>query len=135
VPDPCGFDYAIVRLVPRVEREEFINIGVIVHAPARAFMSCALAFDRARLSAFAPALTGAELTELEQHVDAWRAVCAGDPSRGPIARLSSSERFHWLVAPRSTSIQTSAVHTGITDDPPAAVRRLFETMVTPSTPR
>ena len=134
MPDPCGFDYAIVRLVPRVEREEFINIGVIVHAPARAFMSCALVFDRARVSAFAPALTDAELTELEQHVEAWRAVCAGDPSRGPIAGLSSSERFHWLVAPRSTSIQTSAVHTGITADPAAAVHRLFQTMVAPLTP-
>jgi hypothetical protein len=129
VPDPCGFDYAIVRLVPRVEREEFLNIGVIVHAPARVFVSCALALDRARLAAFAPALTDAELTELEQHVHAWCAVCAGDPSGGPIARLSSSERFHWLVAPRSTSIQTSAVHTGITDDPAAAVQRLFQTMV------
>ena len=134
MPDPCGFDYAVVRLVPRVEREEFLNIGVVVHAPARAFLSCALALDRARLSAFAPALTAAELTELEQHVHAWGAVCAGAPAGGPIARLSSSERFHWLVAPRSTSIQTSAVHTGITDDPAAAVQRLFQTMVVTAPP-
>jgi hypothetical protein len=118
-----------VRLVPRVEREEFLNIGVIVHAPTRAFLSCVVALDRDRLAHFAPGLTDAELTELEQHVQAWHAVCQGDPSGGPIARLSPSERFHWLVAPRSTSIQTSSVHTGLTDDPAAAVQRLFHSLV------
>lgn len=135
MPERCGFDYAVVRLVPRVDREEFINIGVIVHAPARAFVACAVALDRDRLASFAPGLTAATLAELEQHVQAWRAVCHGDPSGGTIARLSPSERFHWLTAPRSTSIQTSAVHTGLTDDPAAAVQRLFQTMVDPAPPR
>ena len=135
MPERCGFDYAVVRLVPRVEREEFLNIGVIVHAPTRAFLACVVALDRGRLAHFAPGLTDAELTELEQHVQAWHAVCQGDPSGGPIARLSPSERFHWLVAPRSTSIQTSAVHTGLTDDPAAAVERLFHSMVGTAPPR
>lgn len=131
MPERCGFDYATVRLVPRVEREEFINIGVIVYAPTRAFVACALTFDRARLASFAPGLSEAALSELERHVQAWQAVCQGDPSGGPIARLSPSERFHWLVAPRSTSIQTSVVHTGLTEDPAAAMQRLFHVMVAP----
>lgn len=129
MPARCAFDYAIVRLVPRVDREEFLNVGVIVHAAARAFVACALVLDRARLASFAPGLSDAELTELEQHVEAWRAICAGSPAAGPIARMSASERFHWLVAPRSTTLQTSAVHTGMTDDPAVALRRIFQQMV------
>jgi hypothetical protein len=129
VPAPCAFDYAIVRWVPRVEREEFINIGVIVHAPARAFVSCALRVDRARLASFAPDLSDAELDEVERHVAAWGSVCQGHESAGSIARLSPSERFHWLVAPRSTMLQTSPVHTGMTDDPVATLARLFQTVV------
>jgi Protein of unknown function (DUF3037) len=129
VRERCAFDYAVVRWVPRVEREEFINVGVVVHAPARAFVSCQLVLDRQRLASFAPALPADELTEVARHIEAWRAVCQGDDAGGPIARLSPSERFHWLVAPRSTALQTSAVHTGMTDDPAAALARLFQVMV------
>ena len=116
------FDYAIVRVVPRVEREEFVNAGVILHARAAAFLGCELALDPARLFALAP---GADLAAVQRHLDAFRAVCAGDAAAGPIAQLPPAERFHWLVAPRSTVIQTSPVHGGVCDDPRAALHDLF----------
>jgi hypothetical protein len=126
VPAPLAFSYAVVRAVPRVEREEFINVGVILFSAERRFLGCRLRFERARVAALAP---GLDTAALECHLDALRAVCAGDPSGGPIAALSASERFHWLVAPRSASIQTSPVHSGLTDDPAAALERLFEAQV------
>jgi hypothetical protein len=129
VPARAPFDYAVLRVVPRVEREEFLNVGVVLHAPTRAFLGCEVALDRARLAALAPGLSPAGLAELEAHLDAWRSVCAGQAAGGPIARLPPSERFHWLVAPRSTTLQTSAVHGGLTEDPAATLRRLFTTLV------
>jgi hypothetical protein len=128
VPAPLAFSYAVVRVVPRVEREEFVNVGVILFSAERRFLGCRLRFDRARLAALAP---GLDTTALECHLDAMRAVCEGDPSGGPIAALSASERFHWMVAPRSASIQTSPVHSGLTEDPAAALERLFEAQVAP----
>ena len=129
MPAPAPFDYAVLRVVPRVEREEFMNVGVVLHAPTRAFLGCELALDRARLAVLAPELPAAALAELDAHLAGWRSVCGGEAAAGPIARLSPSERFHWLVAPRSTMLQTSAVHGGITDDPAAALRRLFAKLV------
>ena len=131
MPARSAFDYAVLRIVPRVEREEFVNVGVVVHAPARAFLGCAVGLDRGRLSQLSPGLSAAALDEIAAHVEAWRAVCAGEPGAGPIAALTPSERFHWLVAPRSTMLQTSAVHAGVTDDPAAALDRLFRTLVAP----
>ncbi len=122
MPALVAFDYAIVRLVPRVEREEFINVGVIVHAPTRGFLGCALRLDRGRLGAFAP---GLDLDALARHLEAFRAVCAGEADAGPIAGLALSERFHWLVAPRSAVLQTSPVHGGMCEDPAAALRELL----------
>lgn len=129
MPEPAWFDYAILRVVPRVEREEFVNVGVVLHASARAFLSCEIALDRGRLTAFAPDMPSVAIDAVEAHLRAWRAVCAGDASAGPIARLPRSERFHWLVAPRSTVLQCSAVHGGLTDDPPATLSRLFGALV------
>jgi hypothetical protein len=126
VPALLAFSYAVLRAVPRVEREEFVNVGVILFCAERRFLGCRLRFDRARLAALAP---GLDTTALECHLDALRAVCEGAPSGGPIAALSASERFHWLVAPRSTSIQTSPVHSGLAEDPAAALERLFEAQV------
>jgi hypothetical protein len=126
VPAPLAFSYAVVRAVPRVEREEFVNVGVNLFCAERRYLGCRLRFDRARLAALAP---GLDTTALECHLDALRAVCEGAPSAGPIAALSASERFHWMVAPRSASIQTSPVHSGLTDDPAAALERLFEAQV------
>lgn len=122
MPARAPFDYAIVRVVPRVEREEFINAGVIVHAPTLGYLGCLLRLDPGRLAALAPDVDG-EL--LARHLDALRRVCEADRSAGPIAALPPAERFHWLVAPRSTQIQTSPVHGGVCDDPVAALRELF----------
>lgn len=116
------FDYAIVRVVPRVEREEFINAGVIVHAPTLGFLGCTLRLDAARVTALAKDI---DVETLARHIDAFRAVCEGDPAAGPIAALPPTERFHWLVAPRSTAIQTSPVHGGMCDNPVIALHDLF----------
>ena len=121
-----AFSYAVVRVVPRVEREEFVNVGVIVFCAERRYLGCRLLPDPARLRALAPEL---DTTEIWRHLEGLRAVCEGEPTAGPVAAMSPSERFHWLVAPRNTSIQTSAVHAGIADDPAATLTRLFETLV------
>lgn len=124
-----AFDYAIVQVVPRVERDERLNAGVILFCPAAGYLGCAIHLDEARLRALAP---DADLPAVAAQLDAIRAVCAGDPAAGPIARLSPSERFHWLSAPRSTGVQPSPVHAGICDDPAAALQRLFRSVVAPA---
>jgi hypothetical protein len=120
------FDYAVLRVVPRVEREEFVNAGVIVHARTRDFLACACALDEARVRCLDPT---ADLAAIARHLAAVRAVCDGDVTAGAIARLPKPERFHWLVAPRSTLIQTSAVHGGLTEDPIATVHQLIARLV------
>jgi hypothetical protein len=125
----AAYEYAVVRVVPRVEREEFVNAGVVLHAPARGFLGCLLVLDEGRLAALAPALDAGELEIIRRHLDAVRAVAAGDPAAGPMAALPVRERFHYLVAPRSTVIQVSAVHTGVCDDPALALRKIFEAQV------
>lgn len=125
------FDYALVRVVPRVERGERINAGVIVFCPTRGFLGCRIALDRARLLALDPA---ADVELVERHLAAFAAVCRGDAAAGPIAALPPTERFHWLVGPRSAAIQASTVHAGQADDPDAALERLFATLVLPPRP-
>ena len=124
----AAYEYAVVRVVPRVEREEFLNAGVVLHAPQHGFLGCALELDERRLLALAP-LDAAELDAIRRHLDALRAVAAGDAAAGRMARLPARERFHYLVAPRSTVIQVSAVHTGMTEDPAATLAKIFETQV------
>jgi hypothetical protein len=130
VPAHSACDHAIVRVVPRVEREEFVNVGVILHAPSRGFLGCRLAIgDRAveaRIAALAPAL---DLVAVARHLEAFRAICAGETGAGPIAALPIAERFHWLVAPRSTILQTSPVHGGVCDDPAAALAAIYTRQV------
>lgn len=121
-----SFDYAIVRVVPRVEREEFINAGVILFCRTRRFLGARVELDTARLATLAPDLDPAEVKE---HLDSIPRVCAGGAAAGPIGRLSLPERFHWLVAPRSTMIQPSAVHSGLCADPAAMLEHLMQTMV------
>lgn len=116
------YDYAIVRVVPRVEREEFVNVGAIVFARTRDFLACAIELDAAVVRALAPA---ADLDAIAGHLDAFAAVCAGAPDAGPVAALPAPDRFHWLTAPRSTVIQTGPIHVGVTDDPAAALRELI----------
>ncbi|HUB29642.1 MAG TPA: DUF3037 domain-containing protein [Terracidiphilus sp.] len=112
----ASFDYTIVRVVPRVERQEFINAGVIAFCLEKKYLAARIHLDRNRLCAIA---SDTDLDLVTQHLAAIARICEGDPEAGPVARLSQRERFHWLVSPRSTIIQTSPVHTGVcasTDD-------------------
>ncbi len=120
------FEYAIVRVVPRVERGEMFNAGIVLHSRPRRFLEARVELDRAVLASLAP---GCDPAEVLDHLEAIPRIAAGDPAAGPIARLSRPERFHWLVAPSSTIVQPSAVHTGLTDDPVATLDHLFATLV------
>ncbi|HET7130945.1 MAG TPA: DUF3037 domain-containing protein [Gammaproteobacteria bacterium] len=124
--DLATYDYAIVRVVPKVERAEFVNAGVIVSCPARDLLLARIELDEQRLVALDPTI---DLESVRRHLAAIPIICAGGEHAGPIGRLSQRERFHWLVAPRSTIIQTSPTHTGSARDLEAVVERLLETMV------
>jgi DUF3037 family protein len=126
VPADQTYDYAIVRVVPRVERGEQINVGVILSCVDADFLEARIELDRTRLLALDPAL---DLDVVERGLAMIPAVCAGGPDAGPIGQLTPRERFRWLVSPRSTVIQMSPVHTGRTHDPAAALDRLVATMV------
>ncbi|WP_334270252.1 DUF3037 domain-containing protein [Edaphobacter sp. HDX4] len=115
---PSSFDYAIVRVVPRVERGEFINAGVIVFCLEHKFLGARVKIDEVRLKALWPQI---QLDLVRRHLEAIPRVAAGDIAAGPIARLSLRERFHWLVSPRSTIIQVSPVHTGLCEERPEGV--------------
>jgi len=128
VPDHYTYDYAIIRVMPRVEREEFVNVGVIVSCPAKGFLAARLALDEQRLLALDATL---DIAAVREHLAAIPITCAGGEQAGPIGRLSQRERFHWLVAPRSTVIQISPVHTGCCQDPAAVLEHLLDTMVRP----
>jgi len=120
------YSYALVRIVPRVERGECMNVGVILFARALPLLAVAVELDEERLRALAP---GANVEQIRRHLDAFEAICAGRPEGGPVAALPPAERFHWLTAPRSTVIQTSLVHVGQCDDPHAALTELVERYV------
>jgi hypothetical protein len=120
------FQYAVVRVVPRVERGECMNAGVVMFCRSRRFLAARMALDEARLAAFAPELS---LEDTRAHLEAIERIAAGDPAAGAVARLDQSERFHWLVAPSSTVIQPSAVHTGLCDDPEETLTHLVDTLV------
>ncbi|NUZ05581.1 DUF3037 domain-containing protein [Piscinibacter koreensis] len=128
MPTPSTYDYAIVRVVPRVERGEFVNVGVIVSCDAKGYLAARIEVDEARLQALDPAL---DLASIRAALDSIPAICAGGAAAGPLGRLSVRERFHWLAAPRSTAIQTSPVHTGRCDDLGAALEQLLDRMVRP----
>jgi hypothetical protein len=121
-----AFDYTVVQVVPRVERDERINAGVILFCPAARFLGCRIGLDEGRVRALAPDV---DLAAVAAQLDAVRAVCAGDAAAGPIARLSPSERFHWLSTPRSTVVQPSPPHAGLCDDPATTLDHLFASSV------
>jgi hypothetical protein len=123
---PSPFQYAIVRVVPRVERGECVNAGVVLFCRPRRYLDVRIALDEARLLALAPDV---DLDAVRGHLDALRRIAEGDETAGPIAALPASERFHWLVAPSSTIIQCSPVHTGLTDDPEVELERLVAQLV------
>lgn len=110
MPAPASFDYALLRVVPRVERQEFINAGVVVYCPERRYLDARIYLDLVRLKALWPDVDP-EL--VRHHLEAIPRICAADPQAGAIARLSQRERFHWLTSPRSTIVQPSPVHTGV----------------------
>jgi len=122
----CAYDYAIVRVVPRVERGEMINVGIILSCPDSEFIAARIELDEVRLLTLDPAL---DVAVVRAHLATIPAICEGRPDAGPIAALPARQRFYWLVSPRSTIIQVSPVHTGRTADPMAALERLMESMV------
>lgn len=126
MPGPSSFDYAVIRVVPRVEREEFINGGVILFSRTRRFLGARLALNWQRLAALDPEIDPAEV---EAHLAFIPLLCSGDPAAGPLASLPQADRFHWLVAPRSSVIQCSPVHSGLSNDPQATLDHLLETLV------
>jgi len=113
-------------VIPKVEREEFINVGVIVSCPACEFLDAAIEVDETRLKAIDSAL---DLDTIRNHLAAIKLICAGGDDAGPIGKLTQRERFHWLVAPRSTIIQTSPVHSGYCAEPSVALEHLLDTLV------
>jgi Protein of unknown function (DUF3037) len=130
VPPPDAFQYAIWRVVPDVERGEAVNVGVVVYCRRRSFLAARVEIDEARLHALAPSL---DVEALRHHVDGLVRVAAGDPEAGAVAALPQSERFGWLTATSSTIVQSSPIHTGLSDRPDELLDRLFARLV--ATPR
>ena len=126
MPDRKIFEYAVIRVVPRVERAEFINVGVVVFSKSLNFLDLRYAVDPARLLALYP---GVETADIEAHLEAFRRICHGDADGGPIAQLDKPSRFRWLTAKRSTVIQCSDVHPGLCTDPQTMLERLFDEQV------
>lgn len=108
------FEYAVIRVVPRVEREEFINAGVILYCARKKFLQVIIAADESRLAAFA---AQSDINEIKQNLKALERICTGQKDGGPIGQLDLASRFRWLTATRSTVIQTSKVHPGFCKDP------------------
>ena len=128
MPEPPrnAFQYSIIRVLPRVERGESLNVGVVLLCRPARFLGARIALDETRLAAFAPNLDPASI---RPHLEAIERIAAGDENAGPIARLGQAERFHWLVSPSSTIIQPSEVHAGLCDDPAAELDHLVATLV------
>ena len=126
---PCSYDYAVIRVVPRVERQEFVNAGVILWCQEQDTLEARVELDVTRLQTLDAAV---DVDAVRLHLASIAIICAGGGDAGPIGKLSKRERFDWLVAPRSTIIQTSAVHSGRCTDTGATMERLLETMVRPA---
>ncbi|MBA3416269.1 MAG: DUF3037 domain-containing protein [Chloroflexia bacterium] len=130
-PERAAYAYAVIRLVPRVERGECLNVGVVLFCRARHFLGARTVRDEARLRAFAP---GLDLEGVKRHLEEIERVAAGDPAGSSLARLPATERFGWLVAPASTVIQPGPVHGGASADPAATLADLFAKLVAPYRP-
>ena len=123
------YDFAVLRVVPRVHLGAFVNVGVVVHARTVEFLALRAITDERQLRAHVP---GVDAELLARYLRSCEAICAGDVGAGPMALAPPSERFHWLTAPRSDVLQSSPVHEGICDDPQRALDRLFEEYVAPA---
>lgn len=126
MPALSSYDYAVLRVVPRVEREEFINVGVILFCRTLRFLEARIVLDTERLTAMAPNL---DLAMVQAQLDLISRICVGGQGAGPIGQLDQAGRFHWLVAPRSTVIQVSPVHCGLCVDPQKVLQDLIEKLV------
>lgn len=120
------FEYAIIRVVPRVEREEFLNVGVVLYSAKPKFLKALFTLDKSRIEALCKDIDCDELTE---NLRAFERICVGGKSAGPIGQLDAASRFRWLTAARSTVLQTSKVHPGFCEDPDATLRKLYEKLV------
>jgi hypothetical protein len=121
-----SYSYAVVRVVPNVERDEFVNAGVIVYSQERRYLAAKVILHEERLRALAPRI---DMADVRRHLETVPKICAGDATAGSIAKLGLGERFHWLTAPRSTMIQVSPVRTGICDEPERLLEKLMGEMV------
>jgi len=120
------YEYAVVRVVPRVEREEFMNVGVVLFCKSKGFVRMLYTLDRERLKAFAP---GLDADQIEQNLQSFEKIARGDKAGGPIAREDAASRFRWLTAVRSSVIQTSRPHPGLCNEPEKSVQKLFRELV------
>jgi len=126
MPEQHAFEYAVIRVVPKVEREEFMNVGVILYSQSLAFLDAKFTLDEVRLRALSP---GLEMDEIKKHLSAFCNICKGGPDGGPIGKLDMGSRFRWLTATRSTVLQCSKVHPGLTVDPVLTLKILHERLV------
>ena len=126
MPEKHLYDYAVIRVLPRVDREEFMNVGVILYCAPKNFLRAECDINEERLRTFA---ADADLSELNEHLESLCRICKGGETAGPIGKLSIGERFRWLTAPRSTIVQTSPVHTGLTTDPETTLQDLLTKLV------
>lgn len=120
------YEFAVIRLVPKVEREEFMNIGVILFSKRKKYLGIKYKIDEARIAAFTSEV---DVDMIRQYLEAWEKVCRGEPQGGPIGKLELSLRFRWLVASRSTIIQSSPTHPGLCENPEAILDDIYELYV------
>jgi hypothetical protein len=126
MPDKIVYEYASIRLVPKVEREEFINIGVILFCKQKKYLAMKYQISEKRLEAFAEDM---DLEEVREHLYSWELICEGDPRGGAIAQQDMAYRFRWITAPKSTILQCSQVHPGLCEEPGGQLEVLFEKYV------
>jgi hypothetical protein len=124
--EDASFNYAVIRVVPRVERQEFVNVGVILFCKERGYLDVALDHELGRLQAFAP---GCDFEMIREHLRTIETICRGGPDAGGFAEWSQSERFHWLTGPSSTVIQASPMHAGLCAEPAEELGRLYDLFV------
>jgi hypothetical protein len=126
MPENNLFEYAVIRVVPQVEREEFLNAGVILYCPKLKFLECRCSIDEKRLCSFSDRV---DVEEIKAHLHSLAEICRGSKDGGPIAKLDIASRFRWLTATRSTVVQTSKVHPGLCEDPLKTLEKLYSEQV------
>ena len=126
MPEQHLYEYAVIRITPKVEREEFMNIGVVVYCARKKYLKAKISDDHTRLAAFAPHI---DCVEINAYMTAFARICAGGKQAGPMGALPAAERFRWLTATRSSIVQTSKVHPGMAENPDDALERLYNELV------